>query len=121
MYFFYQDSSEVLTGRYRVSGGEMILSSRAYNGEKLDGDAALPFELSGDLLTINGEPCSRVPNEYIDAVLADPYGPYPPGSGDFEWDWDSGDDFNWDDFDWGNDIDWENFDWDNIDWDSLFG
>jgi hypothetical protein len=76
------------------------MSNRIYNGERLDGEVSQSFDVSGDFISISGEICQRVPDEYVDAVLADPKGPYPPGSDDF---------------------DWENFDWENFDWDSLFG
>jgi hypothetical protein len=100
MQVLYADGSElVLIGKYRISGETIYLYNRIYNGDRLDGEGVISFDVSGDFMSFDGEICQRVPDEYVDAVLADPKAPYPPGSDDF---------------------DWENFDWENFDWESLF-
>lgn len=78
---FYPDGTDVaITGKYKVAGGEVIISERMYNGKPLEGEDALPIKVTGDTMSISGVTCTRVPEGEVMAVLANPRAPYPAGT-----------------------------------------
>ena len=66
-----------LTGKYTLSGGNLMITDIIYDGAPLEKAtlAPIPFEASGDTALIDGEVYTRVPEKDVVAVLANPFAP----------------------------------------------
>ncbi len=71
------EQGQVMNGKYKVSGNELLITDNAFKGQ-LIGDFSYTFKVAGDKATLGEYECVRIPESYVEFLLANPYASYTP-------------------------------------------